>query len=145
AWSFECKTPGDPSCNLLCGDRWVSGGHVLVAVGYFVNDNDPLDRMVVIFDPWPPNQGNVYLLSYQDWLDTLSEPGSGGHATQSHVYLITNVIPPECPPGQQKVGGRCCPVHDACGSTCCDASDPPPNQDCGDQLCEDHDSCVSPA
>jgi hypothetical protein len=141
AWSFMCKDSTHASCYHLCGTEWVSGGHVLVAVGYWVDSSDPTTQMVVINDPWPPNVGKKRMLSYDDWINTL--PAMGGHTTQSHVYDIKNDLATSCPAGQEQGGAGCCPLHDACGAACCDAGDPPPNEDCGDQACPILSSCVN--
>jgi hypothetical protein len=141
AWSFKCKDSTHASCYLLCGTEWVSGGHVLTAIGWWVDTLDPTNQMVVINDPWAPDVGANYMLSYDDWINTL--PAMGGHATQNQVYNIRNELPTNCPPGQELVGPSCCPLHDACGAACCNAGDTPANQDCGDQACLDPTSCVN--
>ena len=94
AWSAACTTADHTGCYQLCGN-WVTGGHVLAAVGY--QDNGPSSQMVVINDPWPPKVGTRYMLSYDDWVKQPTNnpdpscPNSIGcesHYTQLHVYNI---------------------------------------------------------
>lgn len=98
AWSFACSDPKSSSCGKLCGHP-VSGGHVLVAIGY---NDDPggVGQMVFINDPWPPKQGTQYWLSYADWITQKSDNpdsacadaiGCEAHWTQGHTYKIQNV------------------------------------------------------
>jgi len=141
AWSFQCADPDHKGCYKI-GSDFVSGGHVLVATGYWIDTLDPTNRMVVIDDPMPVGVGSKYLMAYDDWIYNLSE--SDGHATQVHVHHIKNKLATDCPPGQTTRGGQCCPLHDACGSACCNAGDPPSN-DCGDHLCADLDTCADAA
>jgi hypothetical protein len=75
AWSEGCANPTSSSCFALCGNS-LTGGHVLVAVGY--NDDPKLGQFVYVNDPWPPKKGAQYWLSYSDWI---SEPQGDLDAT----------------------------------------------------------------
>jgi Papain-like cysteine protease AvrRpt2 len=47
--------------------RWVGGGgHMMVAIGYAVIDGT---RYVEVNDPWKPNRGSHYFITYEEYSD----------------------------------------------------------------------------
>lgn len=76
------------------------GGHIMVARGYY--EDGPNYRWVLINDPWPPNSGTVFWVTYPDYV---AKAGSYSHwrdyydITKRQLTFMVNVGDNSCPAG----------------------------------------------
>lgn len=66
--------------------KWIpTGGHVMVAVGYY---DLPGNQLVFVNNPWPPNQGDYQVITYADYVQNPNKPHAHTHGVDLYNIAV---------------------------------------------------------